>query len=431
MIALKRILIADDDFVTRSMLSRALRSRASDIEIMTAKDGEEAIRKIEQGQVDLVIADFNLPAVDAFELLSFFDKRNPRLPVFVITAFGTIEVKSRIEAFHTARYFEKPLNVDVFVQEVLKEIDSVDEDRLTDVDLPEFLRRAEREKRTFTIRVRSGERTGMLHIFKGSLISASLGASYNVKAAEEILGWERNAIEIDKLAADVGVDIMTPLEELLARIQTHREEKEMVTADFREREGESADDDWLFADLEEGTKEFLIEANKILSGKGDHPEEPKKGSRTDAEIEAEENPEATDPPVWEDEVGMSQSVPTDSSKKEKGFQKNRKKGLAAIFQKTGGILGYQIFDENDRLQEKFRTAGVDSISMPGNFLRTARGLQHVLERGPFRFMVLTASRKQRFLLFEYHEKRIVMSVSPEFKAEAFVRQFEHGNATPG
>ena len=61
------VVVADDDTITRSIINLKLKSRGYNV--MTASDGNEALRMIETQAPDLVVLDAMMPGINGFELL--------------------------------------------------------------------------------------------------------------------------------------------------------------------------------------------------------------------------------------------------------------------------------------------------------------------------------------------------------------------------
>ena len=90
---MKRILIADDDLgilqAMESLLSRKYR-------VITARDGEEVLERLEREAVDLVILDLLMPLLDGEGALVALRERGLRLPVIVMSAHGDRLGKTRL-----------------------------------------------------------------------------------------------------------------------------------------------------------------------------------------------------------------------------------------------------------------------------------------------------------------------------------------------
>jgi DNA-binding response OmpR family regulator len=84
-----RILIADDEDSIRELLSRALTEKGYAVE--TAKDGAEALERVERQQYSLVLLDIWMPRVNGLEVLSKLHARSSPPRVIVMTADNTPE----------------------------------------------------------------------------------------------------------------------------------------------------------------------------------------------------------------------------------------------------------------------------------------------------------------------------------------------------
>ena len=107
---MKHVLIVDDTSVVRSFLSRALKPQAKNFEVIAVKDGKEAVEKITETKIDLVITDLEMPVMDGFELLAHMSNNHPEIPAFVMTANGNPDIEARINALGSIKYFEKPMS---------------------------------------------------------------------------------------------------------------------------------------------------------------------------------------------------------------------------------------------------------------------------------------------------------------------------------
>ncbi len=84
-----RILVVDDESAILTVLERFLRLEGHCP--LLAKTPEEALAFFDQGTVDLMIVDLRLNAdLNGFEVMAEAHKRDPDLPVIVITAYGTV-----------------------------------------------------------------------------------------------------------------------------------------------------------------------------------------------------------------------------------------------------------------------------------------------------------------------------------------------------
>jgi len=83
-----KLLIIDDEERLRSLLARILQLEGYDV--LVASNGKEAIRKLQQEVIPVVISDVKLPDVNGIELTSQIKASWPATEIIVLTAFGTI-----------------------------------------------------------------------------------------------------------------------------------------------------------------------------------------------------------------------------------------------------------------------------------------------------------------------------------------------------
>lgn len=105
-----KLLIVDDEKHIREGLEKALALEGYEVEL--ASDGKEALEKLEEEDIDLVIADLKMPGLSGDELMKETLENYPYLPIIILTAFGTIE--NAVEAMRNGAYdfITKPLNID-------------------------------------------------------------------------------------------------------------------------------------------------------------------------------------------------------------------------------------------------------------------------------------------------------------------------------
>ena len=102
-----RILLVDDD----PSLLRVTEKQLSDAgcEVVAVGDSAAALARFEEGGVDLLLTDIQMPGMDGLELLGEIKRRDAAAPVVVITAHGTVE--RAVSAMKTGAFdfLEKPL----------------------------------------------------------------------------------------------------------------------------------------------------------------------------------------------------------------------------------------------------------------------------------------------------------------------------------
>lgn len=102
-----RILVAEDDPHIQRLMQVYLEPEG--FQILQAFDGEEALRLMENNQVDLVILDIMMPKVDGFDVC-YEIRQFWTVPILMVTAKG--ETKDKVDGFRngTDDYIVKPFD---------------------------------------------------------------------------------------------------------------------------------------------------------------------------------------------------------------------------------------------------------------------------------------------------------------------------------
>ena len=108
------ILVVEDRESLRRMLERALQQEG--YEVTVCADGEQATSKLAAGSFDLVLTDLKLPGMSGIEVLRNSREAHPRLPVVVLTAFGTVSTAVEAMKLGAADFLEKPVEIEDLFQ---------------------------------------------------------------------------------------------------------------------------------------------------------------------------------------------------------------------------------------------------------------------------------------------------------------------------
>ena len=97
---METILIVDDEINYTLILAAVLEDEG--FETLTANSGAEAMTTLAESDVDLVLTDMKMPAMDGIDLLERIKKEDADLPVIMMTAHGTVE--KAVEAMQKGAY---------------------------------------------------------------------------------------------------------------------------------------------------------------------------------------------------------------------------------------------------------------------------------------------------------------------------------------
>jgi two-component system response regulator VicR len=102
-----RILVVDDDPNLLVLLAEQL--RADGFDVRTARDGEEALRRLRSGWPHLLIVDLMMPRLDGLNLAREV-KREADLPIIVLSAIDAADSKARVLEEVAEDYVTKPFH---------------------------------------------------------------------------------------------------------------------------------------------------------------------------------------------------------------------------------------------------------------------------------------------------------------------------------
>lgn len=86
----ERILVVDDEPNMLRLLKTILTDRTG-YEVDTTNNPLEVSRMLQEKDYDLVISDLKMPLVDGIDLIDIIRKIDAKLPIVIITAYGTLE----------------------------------------------------------------------------------------------------------------------------------------------------------------------------------------------------------------------------------------------------------------------------------------------------------------------------------------------------
>ena len=104
----KRILVIEDDEEMRALLKDFFTEEG--FETDSVSNGSEAFRKLVKESFALVITDIRMPGLTGLDILPGIRKLQPEVPIIVITAFGSEEIRDRAMARGATSYLEKPIH---------------------------------------------------------------------------------------------------------------------------------------------------------------------------------------------------------------------------------------------------------------------------------------------------------------------------------
>ncbi|MCX7822578.1 MAG: sigma-54 dependent transcriptional regulator [Syntrophobacterales bacterium] len=109
-----KILVVDDDPQLRKSFERILSSMGHSVK--TVPTAEMGISVVQQNIPDLVIMDVRLPGMNGLEAFEEIKKIEPRLPVIIMTAYGTTDTAIEATKRGAFDYILKPFDIPVMLK---------------------------------------------------------------------------------------------------------------------------------------------------------------------------------------------------------------------------------------------------------------------------------------------------------------------------
>ena len=106
---MEKILIVDDDINIRYSFKRMLQSK--NYFIIEAESGEEALEIIKKDNINLVILDVRIKGMNGIETLKKIKEQDSKIPVIIITAYGTTDIAIEAMKLGAFDYIPKPFEI--------------------------------------------------------------------------------------------------------------------------------------------------------------------------------------------------------------------------------------------------------------------------------------------------------------------------------
>ena len=102
----ERVLVVDDDDALRESLELVLAEEGYDV--AGARDGAEALARIEAEPIDIVLCDVRMPGMDGMELLPDLIRRLPGATLVMMSAYGSSDLAIEALRHGAYDYLSKP-----------------------------------------------------------------------------------------------------------------------------------------------------------------------------------------------------------------------------------------------------------------------------------------------------------------------------------
>lgn len=123
-----RILLVEDDETALEVFQEALTEY--DYEVVTARNGEEAIAKARQQSFDLVVTDVRMPGTDGLQALEEVKAMNPETKSIVVTGYVSEAETLKAMQIGVGEYLKKPFRLSELLRAVKRQLERTRQDEL-------------------------------------------------------------------------------------------------------------------------------------------------------------------------------------------------------------------------------------------------------------------------------------------------------------
>src|SRR3972149_3341560 len=109
MVDSRKILVVEDNPNMSSLLADMLEVFA--VQSVRATDGEDALRKLSEEPIGLVITDLRMPKMNGTELLSAIKDKDPNLPVVLISGYSLQSIDDKNATARADGFLTKPFKM--------------------------------------------------------------------------------------------------------------------------------------------------------------------------------------------------------------------------------------------------------------------------------------------------------------------------------
>lgn len=127
-----RLLIVDDDADMRNLLVRWIESEGAFAD--TARDGRQALERLDQERPDVVITDLVMNGMDGLKLLTEIHRRDPIMPVVMVSGQAVIADAMKAAHLGVSAFLTKPLERSQLFQALSEALENSGNRRAADTD---------------------------------------------------------------------------------------------------------------------------------------------------------------------------------------------------------------------------------------------------------------------------------------------------------
>ena len=258
----RKVLFVDDDEILQVVVEKGLASFADTFAVVLAKDGFEALKKLENIAVSLIVIDLQMPRMDGLSLLSHIQETYSDIPVIFISATPKKALPYLEEMRGVVSYLEKPFRIDTLVKLIQYTLQGeASGGAIANVSPTMFLQLMEMEGKTCTVRILDNDTMegGILYMQDGQLLDARVGTMKGLEGAYRVFRWDDVSVYFRNECPEMENVINSDLQAVIMGALAARDEDD--ESPFADSEGPIAG---FAGDLEPADDPFALSEQDVI-----------------------------------------------------------------------------------------------------------------------------------------------------------------------
>lgn len=207
----RRVFMVDDEETLIWTTGRQMQRERPDIAFEGFGDPEAALARVRQQAPDVLVTDMRMPKMSGLELLLAAREVLPNLPVVVVTAYGTAELRADLQRAGSVEFVEKPFTFSALQAAI---------DRLLSQPsgfsgaiklpmLPDLIQLCALARATGSLRISRGTDSGAVWFVEGDVVHAECGQARGTAAVYLLLEWQGGtfAMRAGELPPETSISI--------------------------------------------------------------------------------------------------------------------------------------------------------------------------------------------------------------------------------
>ncbi len=186
-----RVLMVDDEEDLVWTISRHLQRSRPDLRFEGLTDPLEAVERIRASPPDLLITDVRMPQLSGLELVATARRHSPSLPVVMITAFSTAEVRLEVMRRGSIEYVEKPFELPALLAAIDRALQQSRgfSGAISLPMLPDLVQVYALARASGVLELAHDGGTGTIWFQRGEIVHSRCGDMVGKDAFFELMGW--------------------------------------------------------------------------------------------------------------------------------------------------------------------------------------------------------------------------------------------------